>query len=104
VTRPRQGEIWWGATEHSRRPVLVLTRSEATAVLERVVVAPVTRTIRGIPTEMPLGPEDGLPDDCVASFDNVETVLRALLTDRVSESTPQRRSGICAALRALADC
>lgn len=100
----RQGELWWGESEDERRPLLVVTRSEATAVLRRVVVAPVTRTVRGIPTEVRLGPDDGLDVECVASFDNLETVFSALLTERVSASTPERRANICAALSALADC
>ena len=52
---PRQGEVWWAETEQARRPVLVVTRSEAVEVLIGIVVAPVTRTVRGIPTEIPLG-------------------------------------------------
>ncbi len=100
----RQGELWWGESGDKRRPLLIVTRSEAAAVLGRVVVAPVTRTIRGIPTELQLGPDDGLHVECVASFDNLETVRSALLTERVSASTPERRAKICAALSSLADC
>jgi mRNA interferase MazF len=100
----RQGELWWGESEDERRPLLVVTRSEAAAVLGRVVVAPITRTVRGIPTEVQLGPDDGLHVECVASFDNLETVHSALLTERVSASTPERRAKICTALSSLADC
>ncbi|MFP5379647.1 MAG: type II toxin-antitoxin system PemK/MazF family toxin [Vicinamibacteria bacterium] len=101
---PRQGEIWWAEAQDKRRPVLVVTRSEAVEVLRRIVVAPVTRTVRGIPTEIALGPDDGLPTDCAASFDNLQPVSRNLLTERVSALGPQRRREICAALDALADC
>ncbi len=100
---PRQGEVWWAEAEGMRRPVLVVTRSEAIAVLNRIVVAPVTRTIRGIPTEVPLDTSDGLPEPCVASFDNVQPVPKRLLTDRVG-AIDSRRLVICAALSALADC
>ena len=55
VSVPRQGEIWWAETEAKRRPMLVVTRSEAVPVLAGIVVAPVTRTIRDIPTEIQLG-------------------------------------------------
>ena len=58
---PAQGDIWWAGTEDQRRPVLVVTRSESIPVLNRILVAPVTRTVRGIPTELPLDAEDGLP-------------------------------------------
>lgn len=101
---PRQGELWWGESEDKRRPLLVVTRSEAAPVLGAVVVAPVTRRVRGIPTEVVLGPRDGLPEECVASFDNLYTIRRSFLAERVSPPTLERRSAICAALRALADC
>lgn len=102
--RPRQGEVWWAEAEDKRRPVLVVTRSEAVPVLTWIVVAPVTRTIRGIPTEVGLGPGEGLPEDCVASFDNLQPIRRSFLTDRVGRLGLGRRDAICSALRALADC
>ena len=71
---PAQGEIWWAEAEDKRRPVLVVTRSETIYVLTSVVVAPVTRTIRDIPTEVPLGPHHGLRQDCVANFDTLQSV------------------------------
>jgi mRNA interferase MazF len=101
---PRQGELWWGEAEDKRRPVLVVTRSEAVAVLDWIVVAPVTRRVRRIPTEIPLGPDDGLPVECAASFDNLQTLRRTFLTERVGESSADRRRQVCAALAALADC
>ena len=101
---PRQGEIWWAETEEKRRPVLVVTRSEAVAVLTSIVVAPVTRTVRDIPTEVRLGEREGLPvDECAASFDNLQRIRRSALTERAGELGP-RREEICQALRALADC
>lgn len=104
MSEPRQGEIWWAQAEDKRRPVLVITRSEAIPVLDRLVVAPVTRTVRGIPTEIELAPEDGLPTECAASFDNVQPINRHLLTERLTVLDAGRRHEICAALAALADC
>ncbi len=101
---PRQGEIWWAEAEDKRRPVLVVTRSDAIAVLRTVVVAPVTRTVRGIPTEIGLGPESGLRDPCAASFDNLQPVGRTFLTERVGRLGVDGRLEICRALQALADC
>jgi mRNA interferase MazF len=100
---PRQGEVWWAETEDKRRPVLVVTRSEAVGVLSSIVVAPVTRTVRDIPTELALGEREGLPVECAASFDNLQRVRRAALTAQAGGLGP-RRAEICQALRALADC
>jgi len=103
VSFPGQGEIWWAETEESRRPVLVVTRSEAIPVLTGIVVAPVSRTVRDIPTEIRLGEAEGLPVECVATFDNLQRIRRSALAERVGDLGP-RRQQICAALRALADC
>lgn len=103
MVTPRHGEIWWYEEEEDRRPALVVTRDAALVALHRVVVAPVTRTVRGIPTEVQLGPDEGLRDECAATFDNLRTVLRANLTERVGTLGP-RRVEICRALAALADC
>ena len=79
----RQGDIWWLESETQRRPVLVVTRSAALPFLQRVVVAPVTRTIRGIRSEILLDEAEGLPQQCVASFDNLTTVATSNLTQYV---------------------
>jgi len=103
VSVPQQGEIWWATAEDKRRPVLVVTRSEAVGVLSAIVVAPVTRTVRDIPTEIALGRDEGLGVDCAASFDNLQRIGRSALTERAGDIGP-RREQICGALRALADC
>jgi mRNA interferase MazF len=100
---PRQGEVWWAEAEDKRRPVLVVTRSEAVGVLTSLVVAPVTRTVRHIPTELALGEPEGLPVECAASFDNLQRVRRAALTAQAGD-LGSRCGEICHALRALADC
>jgi mRNA interferase MazF len=104
VSEPRQGEIWWAEAEVKRRPVLVVTRNDAIPVLRRLVVAPVTRTLRGIPTEIALGEDEGLPVPCAASFDNLQPINRQLLTQRVGALGVTRRHEVCGALDALADC
>lgn len=101
---PRQAEVWWAEVEDKRRPVLVVTRNEAISVLGWILVAPVTRTVRRIPTEVDLGPAEGLPDECVATLDNVQPVRRALLTARLGALDPLRQRELCSALAALADC
>ncbi len=99
----RQGDVWWAEAEDKRRPVLVVTRSEAIPVLSWVVVAPVTRTIRNIPTEIALGPENGLSVECVASFDNIQPIRTSFLSSRVG-ALADPRAEVCQALGALADC
>lgn len=103
MVTPQQGEIWWAETEHKRRPVLIVTRSEAARMLSTLVVAPVTRSVRGIPTEISLGRDEGLAIDCVASFDNLQPAVRSSLTQRVGAISAPRWA-ICRALSALADC
>ena len=57
-----RGEVWWRESpDQGRRPYLVLTRDPAIPLLKRVIAVPTTRSIRGIPTEVRLGPDDGLP-------------------------------------------
>ena len=98
-----QGEIWWVEIEDKWRPVLVVSRSEATPVLTGVVLAPLTRTIRNTPSEIRLGVNEDLEIECAASFDNLQRVLRSALTTRIGSLGP--RSGeLGEALRAMTDC
>jgi mRNA interferase MazF len=100
-----RGEVWW--VEHpdaGRRPACVLTRQAAIPVLTSVLVAPATRTIRHIPTEVRLGRADGMPEECALTFDNVTTVPKALLTERIAEIPAARCEELCAALRAATGC
>ena len=100
-----RGEIWW--VEHpdaGRRPACVLTRQAAIGILNSVLVAPATRTVRDIPTEVALTRADGMPDDCVLSFDNLTTVPKALLTTRITTLRQARLGELCDALRAATDC
>ncbi|CAN5852717.1 type II toxin-antitoxin system toxin endoribonuclease MazF3 [soil metagenome] len=100
---PAQGDVWWAEAEDKRRPVLIVTRSEVVPVLRWLVVAPVTRTVRGIKTEIPLGLAEGLAHASAATFDNLQPIRQSFLTERVGAlATP--RSAICGALFALADC
>lgn len=101
--RLRQGDVYWLETESKRRPVLIVTRDRAIPVLNSVVVAPITRTVRGIPTEVPLGVAHGLRVSSVASFDNTRVVRKNQLTVKVG-SLPEPYLEICRAFEALADC
>ncbi len=104
MSGPLQGDVWWAEAEDKRRPVLIITRNDAIPVLARLMVAPLTRTVRGIPTEVRFDSDDGLPTECAASFDNLQPINEHLLTERIARLEPPRRHEICDALAALADC
>jgi mRNA interferase MazF len=105
VNEPRRGEVWWAEIEDvGRRPFLVMTRPAAIPVLHNLLAAPITRTVRGIPTEVRLGVDDGMTTDCAASFDNLRVVPKSYLVDRVCLLDPIRMVEACRALRAAVDC
>jgi mRNA interferase MazF len=100
-----RGEVrWLELEEEGRRPVVVLTRDEALPRLRNVVVALVTRTIRGVETEVELGPADGMPVACAVSLDNLRTVPTALLTQPIARLDPVRMDAICRALMRSTGC
>lgn len=100
-----RGDICWcDLPDEGRRPVLILTRAEAIPVLNRVLVAPLTRTIRGLPTEVRLGARDGMSDDCVATFDNVRQVSQALLDEPITSLAGKRMHEVCRALAIATGC
>ena len=105
MSEPQRGEVWWGELEDvGRRPFLVMTRSAAIPVMHNLLAAPVTRTIRSIPTELPLSAADGMPSECAASFDNLRVVPKAYLVERLTALDPIRLLEACRALRAAVDC
>lgn len=100
-----RGELWWGeAPDESGRPFLVVSRDAAIAVMQRVLVAPVTSTVRGVPSELTLGREEGLPHESVASFDNLRPFPKAMLVRRLGAVGPGRRHELCDIARATLDC
>jgi mRNA interferase MazF len=100
-----QAELWLLETPNQkRRPVLVVSRDEVIAVLNNVVVAPVTTTVRDIPTCIPVGAEEGIDHDSVATFDNLAAVPKSVLTRRLGDLGIGGRRRICNALDALANC
>jgi mRNA interferase MazF len=100
-----QAELWLMETPNQkRRPVLVVSRDEIIPVLNNVVVAPVTSTIREIPTCIRVGPEEGIDHDSVATFDNLAAVPKSVLTTRLGELGVDGRRRICEAFDAVANC
>lgn len=99
-----RGEIWWATTPGGDRPVLVLTRDPVADRVAAVVVAACTRTVRGLFSELPLGPDDGMPEPCVASFDNLHTLRKGQLRRRITTLPPARHGDLCTALDAALGC
>jgi mRNA interferase MazF len=96
----RRGEIWWAELESpaGRRPVLLLSRNEAYSVRSLVIVAPVTTRVRGIPAEVSLGTDDGMPQDCVANLDTITTIPKDFLRSRLSVLSAKKLGEIEAAI------
>ncbi|MGC1457172.1 MAG: type II toxin-antitoxin system PemK/MazF family toxin [Steroidobacteraceae bacterium] len=95
-----RGDVCWYTIKipDKRRPVLILTRDSAIAVLHSVTVAPITSTIRSIPTEVVLTEADGLPSTCVANFDNIQTVPKGNIGDRIAHLPRRKMREAAAAL------
>ena len=95
-----RGEIWQFSfpSPKRRRPVLILTRQEIIGHLHSVTVAPITTTIRGIPTEVVIGPESGLKTTLAINLDNLATVPRAGLRSFVGTVSPHVLTAVREAL------
>ena len=101
----QRGEIWFAATPGGDRPVLVLTRDPVADRAGSVVVAALTRTRRGLVSELVLtAGVDGVPSDCVVNFDNVHTLPRGTFRRRVAVLAPARMTQACRALRNAVGC
>lgn len=100
-----RGEVWWGeAADQKGRPYLVVSRDAAIEVMQRVLVAPVTSRVRGIPSEVSLDATEGLPRPSAASFDNLQPFPRAMLVRRLGRLGSDRYGEICRAANAALDC
>lgn len=100
-----RGEVWW--YEHpraGRRPFLILTRTEAVAVLNQILAVPATTTIRKIPTEVVVDRSDWMPVACVLSLDNLALIRPALCTKRITTLSSEKLQAVCDALRHATAC
>ena len=101
----RRGEIWFAATPGGDRPVLILTRDPVAERIGSIVVAALTRTVRGLVSELELAPDpDGVPTGCVVNFDNLHTIERHLLRRRVTALSPARMARACRVLNDALGC
>ena len=101
----QRGEIWFAATPGGDRPVLVLTRDPIADRIGSVVVAALTRTRRGLVSELELtSVADGVPSDCVVNFDNIHTIERAAFRRPIVTLSPGRLAESCQRLRDATGC
>ncbi len=89
----RRGEVWWHEPPDSkRRPILILTRDEAVDRVFNVIAVPATGTVRGLATEVEIGPADGMPIECVLALDNTLSAEKAF-PDRAHHDAWPRKDG-----------
>ena len=99
------GEIWFASLPTGDRPVLVLTREPVADRIGSVVVAAVSRTRRGVVSELELSKKlDGVPTDCVVSFDNIYTIPRNLFRRKITELSAYRIQQACQRLHDAMGC
>lgn len=100
----KRGEVRWYefGPPDKRRPVLILTRDSVIPFLNELTIAPITSTIRGIPSELVLGAKDGMPQECAVNFDHLQTISKArlgrLITALSAEKLRQIGPAVCFAL------
>jgi mRNA interferase MazF len=101
-----RGEIWQYRFKapDKRRPVLVLSRQEVIPLLHTVMVAPITSTRRGAPSEVSVGPNEGLKHDSAVNLDHVQTVERARLVSYVGSLNASQMQHVCRALAVATGC
>jgi mRNA interferase MazF len=101
-----RGHIWnyrFKATD-KRRPVLILSRQEVIPLLHTVMVAPITSTRRGAPSEVPVGVKEGLKHDSAVNLDHVQTVERARLVSFIGSLDAAQMRHVCRALAVATGC
>lgn len=100
----QRGEVWFAATPGGDRPVLVLTRDPVADRIGSIVVAALTRTRRGLVSELPLTEADGVPTESVVNFDNIHTIPRHVIRRRVTVLPAERMAEACRVLQAATGC
>jgi mRNA interferase MazF len=105
IHQPRRGEIWLADIHGDKiRPVVVMTRSVVIVHLHSVIVAPVTSTIRNIPTEVYLGLEEGLLHESVANFDNTQLLPKRWLIRKIGALGTRKLEQACHSLSQATGC
>ena len=99
----RRGEVWLADLDKVR-PVVVLTRDPMGRLLHSVIVAPVTSTIRGLSTEVPMDRADGIRHPSVANLDSIQLLPRDRFRKRIGRAQPETMAALCAAMEVAVDC
>jgi mRNA interferase MazF len=101
----KRGEVWWVdmPPPAGRRPAVLLSRDAAYRVRAAITVAPVTRTMRKIPVEVPLDRTDGMPVPCVVNLDDITTLPKVLIKQRIAALSPDKVQQIDEAIRFALD-
>src|SRR2546425_10069995 len=101
----KRGEVWWVEmpAPAGRRPAVLLSRDTAYRVRAAVTIAPVTRTIRNIPVEVLLDQSDGMPARCVVNLDDITTLPKSLIKQRITALSPDKIEKIDDAIRFALD-
>ena len=101
-----RGELWMYAFRHpdKQRPVLILSRQEVIPLLHTVMVAPITSTLRGAPSEVVVGVDEGLKHVSAVNLDHVQTVAKSQLRRRLGQASPATMRAVCRALAIAIGC
>ncbi len=101
----QRGDIWWADLPQpaGRRPVVILSREKAVQVREFVTIAEITTKIRNIPTEIQLHRRDGMPKDCVINVDNLYTISKHFLKEKITQLEPDKVRSLAKALKFALD-
>lgn len=92
----QRGEAWWAELPPpiGRRPVVLLSRDSAYKIRTSVTAAIITRTIRNIPVEVPLGKNDGMPVQCTVNLDNILTIPKSILSERITMLSAEKMTAV----------
>ena len=97
--------MWWHAPPDTKaRPVVILSREETIDVVYDLIVCPTSGALRGLDTEIELGPEDGMPQDCVVNLANTASADKSYLTGRLTELGAAKMGEVCRALATATGC
>jgi mRNA interferase MazF len=100
-----RGEVWWADhPDAGRRPYLIMSRQAVIPMLRKVTAVPATERVRGIPSEVPLDEDDGMPGPCVLNFDAMAVMPKGWFVEPICQLPPVRMVQACRALAVALGC